>query len=784
MSDHPSLWSRARRARLVQVVAVYLGASWVVLQVADTLVDALALPQWVVPVALILLLVGMVVIVATAIVQSLPSTTEREAAGELPSDWELAPRDALTSIRAGRLPHLTWGRAIGGGAVMLSLLFGGAGMYVGLTGGGIGFGPSPVTASEAADGIAVVPFEVRGHDLDIWREGMMDLLSSGLDGVGGFRAIDSRTVMARWQQHVGDGNRADLDATLRVARAVGARFALVGSVVGLGTDVRLVANIYDLDTGREVATGRAEGPAEDVLRLVDELAVGTMRSLLLSVGRGISGDDSAEPITTSSLPALRAYLEGESHYRKGRFAEAIQSYERAVAADSTFAIALFRLSGAYGWLESQNSRRMLEVGAQALAQAHRLSPRYQFIMQGWDALNRGSTDGLASLKEAVRKYPDDPQAWFLLAETYIHVGGATYHTEAELWEALQRSTTLDPNFAPYLVHVAEYAVLRGDRDMAVKTLDRYEALTGTLQDMEHIQLAIPLLLGTADEVAAALATAAAGPARALDIYLGTFGRRHDHFAKDAVVDSMFGARTEQNRVAFHAYHMGSMGHLERGAALVANTLVSRPDRAIYWAHVDELWSVQPPPVSTPSALSADACLDPGFHHVCLLFVGAAAARAGRWAEHGRIVTRLRQQAGSVISSDSARALSLTASADVVEGAASWRRGDMRRGRELLERHARTSGLAGERARIELAWMEAEAGRPTEALRHFRTLLDGYARPLALYGMASMHEQLGQPREARRYWESLLTLTEGSDDLQRIREAREALARSAREPGGG
>jgi TolB-like protein len=783
MPEQSSLWERMKRARIVQVLAVYLGTSWVVLQFADILVDALTLPSWVMPVALLLLLIGLVVIVATALVQSLPSTTAREEAGELPTDWQIAPREALRSVLAGRLPHLTWGRAIAGGVVMLSLLFGGAGMYVGLTGGTMRVGPSPASASEAADGIAVVPFEVRGQDLDIWREGMMDLLSSGLDGVGGFRAIDSRTLMARWQEQIGDG-RPDLDATLRVARAVGARFALVGSVVGLGTDVRLVANVYDLDTGREVATGRAEGAVGDVLRLVDELAVETMRSLLLSVGRGTTGDESAETITTASLPALRAFLEGEGHYRKGRFAEAVQSYERAVAADSTFAIALVRLSEAYGWLENQNSARMLEVGAKAVAQAHRLSPRYQFIMQGWDALNRGTADGLASLREAVRKYPDDPGAWFLLAETYIHVGGATYHTDAELWEALERATTLDPNFAPYLVHVAEFAVLRGDRALAEQTVARYQVLRGSTQGMEHIQLAIPLLLGSADEVAAALATAATGPAPVLDTYLGTFARRHDHFDRDAAVDSVFGALNERPRVEFQAWHAGSIGQLERGAELVASTLVNSANRAVYWAHVQELWGAEPPPAQPGKSapMSQEACEEASFSHWCLTFVGAAMARMGRWAEHGRIVDRLRRGAQEARqAADTTLATHLDSDVDVVEGAGAWRRGDLRRGRELLERHARTRSASGERARIELAHLEVEANRPSEALRHFRANLVGFQRPLALYGMARMHEQLGQAEEARRYWASFVTLTQPGDDLPRISEARAALARSAREP---
>jgi hypothetical protein len=116
------------------------------------------------------------------------------------------------------------------------------------------------------------------------------------------------------------------------------------------------------------------------------------------------------------------------------------------------------------------------------------------------------------------------------------------------------------------------------------------------------------------------------------------------------------------------------------------------------------------------------------------------------------------------------------------GTAAWRRGDVRHGRELLQRHAVAVGQVGIRARHELAWLEAEAGRPAEALRQFRSVLVEFTRPAALYGMATMHEQLGQHDQAVGYWASLATLTEGADDLPAIRQARETLARAAREPG--
>jgi tetratricopeptide (TPR) repeat protein len=771
-----SLWQRLRRARVVQVLLVYLGASWVVLQIAELLGESLALPEWVLPVAIILLLVGLVVIVSTAWVQSLPSTTARERAGELPTDWELAPRDAVTSLLSGRLPHLTWARAIVGGVVVLALLFGGAGLYVGVTGNPMAFGPAEVTASEAGEGIAVIPFDVRGGpELDIWREGMMDLLSNNLDGVGGFRTIDTRTVMARWLDHVGEAPAADLSTALRAARATGALYALEGSVVELGGGVRLAANVYALDTGEEVAQASVQGAAADVLRLVDELAVAVTRDLLRAVGRSGAGDLNAETLTTASLPALRAFLEGESHYRRGRFADAVQAFERAVAEDTAFAIALVRLSEAYGWLESESSDNMQLWGEKAAAHVDRLSPRYQFIMEGWTALNHGTADGVEALEEAVRKYPDDPEAWFLLAETYLHVGGATYGTFDETRQAVEQAVTLDPNFGPYRVHQAHLAVLAGDRAGAEDARDAYYRLTGEPTGLAEVELAIPLLLGDSVEVETALAAAADASERTLSLYGGTFSNRHDRTWLDARVDAFHGEAADADRTQFQAYYAINMGEVERGAGIAAGT--SPISRGIFWGHASEVWDVAPPTGDDPGGpIDTRTCDDPAPNAFCYMLIGMAAARWERWDDHTRATRHFRDMADSLRADEPERADLFTAYAEVLEGTALWRRGNLAAGRALLERHRRHAGFPGERARLELGWLEAADGRPARALPHFRTAVESWPRPVSLYGMARMHEELGEHDQARRYYESLATMTRNGDPLPRIEEVRATLAR--------
>jgi tetratricopeptide (TPR) repeat protein len=492
----PSLFDRIRRARIVQVLVVYLGASWAVLQIAQVLAESLSLPEWVMPVAILLLLVGLIIILATAWVQSLPSTTAAEEAGERPTDWEVAPAKALASLKSGKLPHLTWGRAILGGVVALCLLFGGAGMYVLVTGvRAPGFGPQEAGAREAAEGIAVLPFNVTGgSDLDLWREGMVDVLSTNLDGMGAFRAIDARTVMARWREKV-DGDAApDLRTSLQVAGATGARFGLIGNLVGNPGGVRVAADVYDLSSGDKVTQAYVEGPADSVLAMVGRLTVDLTRELLASTGQQIMQAPRTAGITTESLEALRHYLDGEAAYRKADFATASAAFERAVEADSTFALAWYGLSNAYGWMENVGSEVAGRAGAHVEALADRLPMRERTLMVATErGMRERDLSALTDLRQAAAKYPDDPEVWYQLGEFYRHVGvDAGVATDADALEVFAKAVSLDPTFAPYYIHYIESLLGAGRAADAAAALETYRGLAGP-DAQPHLSLAVALL---------------------------------------------------------------------------------------------------------------------------------------------------------------------------------------------------------------------------------------------------------------------------------------------------
>jgi len=84
------MWDRIRNARLFRVFIFYLGAAWVVLQVTETIQDGFNLPDWVMPFALVLLLVGFIVVMGTALVQA---GLGKIASDDRPAGWEIDFQD-------------------------------------------------------------------------------------------------------------------------------------------------------------------------------------------------------------------------------------------------------------------------------------------------------------------------------------------------------------------------------------------------------------------------------------------------------------------------------------------------------------------------------------------------------------------------------------------------------------------------------------------------------------------------------------------------------------------
>lgn len=486
----PGFWSRVRHARLFGVVVIYLGASWLILQVVALLQNQFLLPKWVTPLGSVLLLIGFVIIVATAWVQS-----RATGAVAAPSPWELNLKDFAASVAQRRLPHLTWARALMGGLVGFSLLFGVAGAYVLVKARGGGMSVVKEATAAAGPGIAVLPFRVVGPGMDLWREGMVDLLSTNLEGVAGVRKIDPRAVLSKWRREIGDGAEpADQQTALKVAGAVGATYAVMGSVVGSESGVRLTAEVYDLPAGTPRGSPVVvEGFADSVLVLANRLSVELLRQGLVPAAGGL-GQLDVSRVTTSSLSALREYLEGEQKYRRSRFTEALAHFRRAVEHDSTFALAWYRVALAHVWTEG-GSDETFEYADRAARLADRLPERDALLLRGYAQFLRGRLTALRTFEQLTARYPDDLEGWAQLGEAQLYLGPQVFYRRDEFRSALRRALELNPFFGPPYIHFLFDAFAREDSAGARELLVGYRQIDSESPSCKGWDLAYALVWG-------------------------------------------------------------------------------------------------------------------------------------------------------------------------------------------------------------------------------------------------------------------------------------------------
>lgn len=752
-----SVWDRIRRARVFQVVVVYLGASWAMLQVAQLLQESLSLPAWVVPVTLLLLIIGLLVILATAWVQSLPTTRARAETGELPGAWDIAPGGFLQAVKAGELPHLTWGRAILGGVFALWLLFGFAGLYVVIQDRGESFAPEELIADVAAEGIAIVPFTVRGEGLDVWREGMVDLFTTSLDDVGGYRTIDSRTVIARWRETVPEGTEPDLATTLEVARRTGARYVMTGSAVSLGTDVRLAAELMEVAGGRSVGSGQVQGKADSVLSLVDALSIEVMEALLREGGSEILTSHQAASLTTSSLPALKSYLEAESFYRDSDFVPAVEAYERALASDSSFVLAHYRLAEAYGWMEDIGSDRAEEHYQVVERLMDGLRPRDRAIVAGNAALTRGDIGVIDDVRRTTEKYPDDPEAWFLLGEFYVHLGERLLVSEEETRRVLRKAVELDPGFGPYYIHLIEYEIIAGDTARSRALLDRYADIS-TGEFHRDLSLARDLFLG--DSLAQAGARAALDTVSDQTLFR-IWGEFNFKAGRPAVQAAVFEEGLARSLPAEGIFSLSLLaaGMLEERHAFLRRP-GARPVDLMMEAYEAQRFAGDERVVE----MDLETCGDPATLLIhCAMEVAAWRVESGDGAGGRAVAGALRAADESIrAAGDTARADSQAHAAALIDAYALTTVGGPASAIGALDGLQPGSNAVDLWARLWLGDLLAEAGRDREAIPYYESLRSTVLRAYADRQLGRLHVRLGQRDEAIAAYRSFLQAWEEAD----------------------
>jgi hypothetical protein len=252
--------------------------------------------------------------------------------------------------------------------------------------------------------------------------------------------------------------------------------------VRAGSGVRLEAAVYATSDRAVLARASAEAPLNAITVLTDSITLGLLRTPW--AGRGAVPNPAA--ITTSSVPALRAYLQGERAIAAAQIRTASEAFANAMAADSTFWFAYWR----YLYARSYHNQPV-DSAIVAAVIAHRSGFPEQDRLLVESRLAQGQQAKLTLLREITKRFPTYWPAWFELGDELTHHGAFLGVSSEEARAVLTRTVDLNPRFLPAWEHLFWLAVLAHDtaasgRALASMTALHIDSLTRGEWDLDRL----------------------------------------------------------------------------------------------------------------------------------------------------------------------------------------------------------------------------------------------------------------------------------------------------------
>jgi tetratricopeptide (TPR) repeat protein len=590
---------------------------------------------------------------------------------------------------------------------------------------------------------------------------------------------------------------ADEPSALEVARRVQARYLVTGSAVQLGEGIRLVAEVRDVERGELRGVAQVSGPNDSVSGLVDQLTVELLRLNLLP-SDGEHQPVSLSQVTTTSLPALKAYLAGEREYRVAHWDEAAQHYLRAMDLDSTFARAIYRLIKATDWGGGTGDHR--EYVRRLAPLVDRLPERDRMLIRGDLQLSRDkdldAAAALTVLEALTRRYPDDVEGWVALGEKYFHAHGLALLPTSTYRGAFARAIQLNPHYGEPYVHLIDDAFLQLDSSHARRLIEEYAAVNESKKGCSF-QLAYDLVWGSpaaGERALAALDTIAPnaawngclpmGPMAALPRVLDRIGGMYQ-----AVADTS--TKPWSTLIAFHHLRLKVLaprGQVARSQKMLARLEGWTGAAGWYVAGWQILLHLSEFPDSLVAHRAARSLIaDP--HPRGRFWIGALAIAERRWMQADEILRALERRAhdpataADTASAASARAAALRAYMGLVQGD----RGRLRELELALVQLEPRGIFAPEETylRFQVGKLLLERGQMREAERWFLSFgpMHFYAIQAEWY-LGRITDALGRPDEAAEHYRRFITWWQFADPGVRgpLEQADVALRRLTREQG--
>jgi len=471
------LFDELKRRNVIRVAVAYLIATWLVLQVADLVLENISAPEWVMQVFMLAFALGFPLVLIFSWAYELTS------AG-LKKEHEVDRDQSITRSTGRKLNQITIGMLV---AVVL---------FVGYerTITPDKSESTPAGTAEVTDkSVAVLAFEdlSAAGDHAYFAEGLSEELLNVLAQVPDLK------VAGRTSSFAFKGQNTDLR---EIGEILNVAHILEGSVRTSGNRIRVTAQLINAADGFHLFSATYDRDLTDIFAVQDDIA----EKISTALQSELIGTVEVREATPTQIEAFDLYLLARQniHTRdKDKMTEALTLLDQAIAIDPDYApalaqkaLAIYLLSdsgGAYGDIPAADAIRIanplldkaLQIDSR-LAEAHAISG---LILSGENA---SSTVVAARLRHALELNPnlDDARNW-LAAE----LGDLGLTTEAR--ELLEEVVERDPAYPPAFNNLIQTYAGLGDFDKADALINRVERIVGDTPDVSQAWGAQALVQG-------------------------------------------------------------------------------------------------------------------------------------------------------------------------------------------------------------------------------------------------------------------------------------------------
>lgn len=446
------LFEELKRRNVIRVGIAYLVAGWVVLQIADLVLENIGAPDWVMQTLMLMLALGFpLVLLFSWAFELTPEGIRREK--------DVVRDESITRQTAHKLDRMTVGLLF----VVVMIVVGERMIPSADTPG-----PAPATTEIAEKSIAVLAFEDLSPegDQEYFAEGISEELLNVLAQIPGLK-VAGRTSSFAFKDQQRD--LREIGEILEVAHI------LEGSVRTSGDRVRVTAQLVKAEDGFHLFSKNYDRKLTDIFEVQDDIA----REITTALRSAILGEQPVEAATHTSVEAYEKYLQARQwiHTRDRRLMEEASvlldealdidpAYAPALAQKALVIILLSNAGGTYGDIPVEvalrESRPLIDKALQTnpeLAEGHA-------ILGLWYRIGSAETSeqAIASLRKSLAINPNNANANNWLASELA--GAENFNESLRLYEAV---TERDPLYAPAFNNVVFHY-------MQIRSMDRAEAL--------------------------------------------------------------------------------------------------------------------------------------------------------------------------------------------------------------------------------------------------------------------------------------------------------------------